>query len=1512
MARKKLNKNLVLLLTLCGSVLMIGVAVVLLLQLQATDPARFAQLAESREAEGDYEGAILFYQKAWERSQDVNYLIRRGEVAVEWGELGLALECWRNAVIARPASMEARTRELNLQFEMARLYGDLNSWLAVAEKAEGMLSAEGERSTKDEAFARNAFGMALVNLASQDEENPARGLEDLERAVALDADKYEYEIDLAREYIAAERVEDGEQLFQTLTSKYAEPGAASSTCQLAYAEYRSTVDPRDDAEPYFLQSIEFAGDDADLLLKARVGYAGFISQKWARIVNESGRNEEVDALLAKAESILKQAIEDQPDSFEPYLRLSFLYQRLLQRHEDTIALCESRLSQSFSRKGVEAARNRLNVFLLNIWASEACVSLAEAEDDVTAKEEHIAKAEQYLADAKGEAPNHPLAFHQEGKLRMAQGRDRAALEAFRNADSRFRTLNRVDWDLKTTLAQLHIQLKQPGAALELLEGVMPAARASKLNDLRFWLLYAQALLETGDHRKAVSVLDPILVTNPDLQVAMQLKAAALERLGRPKQAGELISSVETAAILQARDSLNQGDTETALTILRDAHRQNPGHFRLTGTLVSELVRLKQLDEAREVIARAEAASSDPAQIRALAVWVDPDLSEQERDEKLLALIKSEGDAFQQAIDLLDFHQQRGNYEEALAALLEAQDLVARRATPQAAAAPTAAAHSLIRLKMQLALRLDDEATMVAARDEAVRGDTDGAGGKTMVGLYHMMRKEWDLAATAFRGALDIQGTDAETMGNLGECFLMLGRNDDATTYLERAVRINPRLAIAHRGLARLAKVRGDTDTHKRHLNQCRRLIPDDPWVRAELMALREQADRVSAIARREAMLKENPDDVANLRRLAALCAMEGVTEKADKYYGMLLSRDPDNRNLVVSVSSYYRQTGRPERALALAETYAAGQQDAAGQADARIVVAMHYINTGDLEAAEATLLEAAETATTLQLTRSLGEFYQRYAGRPREAVKWFDMAIAMAEAEGDAIVSRLLESKVKCYLDRNVSDLDAAQTVVQRILAHNPSSQSALLLQSEIYSRRGDIDGSIKTLSDYLVNASDDDLARFHRAKQYIATGQIGAAIDDLDMIKRHNPMALELHPRLLLAGLHFQSGRSDLWVRELESLVEDQPDSTLAVGELVRAYIQEGRWGVADQIITNRINQDDATSRATWYQYRAQVSLGLKQYAKALSDFRRAAELLDYTLPSVLDVMNTYDIAQKGDEAIAYYREHVKPENERASSVARLAHIEATSDRTNEAAHNFRRAMVMAQESPEESPGQILAEIAVAFRGSDAVAVFRGSPAEGVLARANERIVASLMYAEGDHAEAISATRALIDSAADDLERAQLLQEMAQMLAGVGRHEEARAAYESALKLDENNWMLLNNLAFHLADSMGEPLMARPYAERAVELAETAFTLDTLGWIFVGIGDYQRAVAELNQAVRLNPSSAESYYHLGEAYRRLGDFGRALDTLRRAREVAASAGDARFDDDIAASMAKVDNRDKE
>jgi len=72
----------------------------------------------------------------------------------------------------------------------------------------------------------------------------------------------------------------------------------------------------------------------------------------------------------------------------------------------------------------------------------------------------------------------------------------------------------------------------------------------------------------------------------------------------------------------------------------------------------------------------------------------------------------------------------------------------------------------------------------------------------------------------------------------------------------------------------------------------------------------------------------------------------------------------------------------------------------------------------------------------------------------------------------------------------------------------------------------------------------------------------------------------------------------------------------------------------------------------------------------------------------------------------------------------------------------------------------------------------------------------------------------------------------------------------------------------------------------------------------------YPAAIAELSRASRLAPGDASTLYHLGEAYRRDGQFTKATGVLQNALGIAQTQGNDRLRPRIEDARARARQRD--
>lgn len=1499
MAKRKLNKNVVVGVTLFTFLLMIVLSVIMLNQLQRRDPTYFIELAEqSRDAE-QWDQAALYYNEAWKRSQDTRYLVEVGNMLLSAGELPRALGAWQQALLNDTQLIEAHESRLNLLLELATLNTRQADWSEILESADKMLAVVGDAGPQKLAFAHHARGLALVNLGNERPENVPDGLVELQKAAELAPHIIEYPLDLAGEYIRADRTEDGVRIYDALMTEYTEPGAASSRIRLAYAAFEDSRGNQDRARALYEESLALAGDHAEVLNDARVGYARYLVQQWNTGRSDGDRDADADALFDRAETLLRDVIAANPDRYDAYLELADLY-RLAERYEESVEICKKRLARGLLRKGIKATRNKLDTFRLMITASDARVAQSLEEEDPERQEQLLNEAERFVVDARGEFPNHPRMYSQAGRVNVARGKYRAALEDLRRADEAYRAFQTIDWDNKVVLAQVHLQLREAGTARDVLEEVVPdAARLPRQNPL-FWNTYVQALVETNALDRALAVVDRVLLLDPANKDAAHLKAAIFERKGRRDEAAQTIERTtgdrSIAALLRARQLSLEGNAAQAVEVLKEAVAEAPNNLSLVQALVNELYGLGRRDEARAIVDEAKRSNPDNAQLETLAVLMRDDLSESQREAAVLEQAAQEPDGYRRNLDLMNYYLRANDTAKALLHLRQAETHLQNKDTPLAQKATIAQHRALLRAMVRLAAQEDDEQTLRYARDAAIEHDVDGADGKSVVGLYHMAQKEFDLAINAFRGALVDQPTDSWTLVHLGQSLLMVNRVDESVASYERALRINPNEPLAHRDLAMLAKRRGDDEEFRKHLRECERLVPNDPWVAGELIAEHEAANPEDAIARREASLESNPNDVENIRRLAELADEANDLSRADRYFQRWLDLEPDNETAFVRTADYYRRTQRTEKGIELLNRFAAARPDPEAQAHALTLLADLYVDAGNRDQAEEALLRAASKAETLDVALRIGRFYLTTGDEPEKALKWLDLAVQKAEQPRSPQLPQALILRIVCNLNRGVDDLEAAKRDVNRLLDEFPDDPRGLLWRSEIEARTGRLDHAIASLSEYLRRRPDDPYGLLQRAQHQIAHGQTASAIADLVTLKRVDPLAFDLSPRILLANLYLRTGRNDRWIAELEELVHDAPQSARALEELVSAYIRDNRARDADRIITAELNRAGDKPDPRWLSLRARVSIVLGQYDKALSDLQRAAQLSGHTPETLSAVLDVFVQTERYAEGISYFEQHAGDNESNPMLLSRQALLRMLSGDKDRAVEQFRTAMARAIEDGPLAVRAVTADLRRMLPDQrtvdDAIDRFTQTPARGAAVRANDRILVRLYRRAENNPKAVEVIDRLVASATDDADRAALYAEKGEVLHVMNEYDASRQAYEESLRYDPDNWITLNNLAYLLSDAMGQDNVAIAYAKKAVATVENSATLDTLGWIYYGLGDYPSAIAELSRAVRLDPNSSLIHYHLGEAYRRNGQFSEATDVLQSARSMATANDD--------------------
>ncbi len=156
-----------------------------------------------------------------------------------------------------------------------------------------------------------------------------------------------------------------------------------------------------------------------------------------------------------------------------------------------------------------------------------------------------------------------------------------------------------------------------------------------------------------------------------------------------------------------------------------------------------------------------------------------------------------------------------------------------------------------------------------------------------------------------------------------------------------------------------------------------------------------------------------------------------------------------------------------------------------------------------------------------------------------------------------------------------------------------------------------------------------------------------------------------------------------------------------------------------------------------------------------------------------------------------------------------------------------------------------------------------------------------------GKNAEAVDPLEKAVALKPTDMDA---LSTLALVYEAMNRYDDAYRVYETALKVDAHNSLILNNYAYSLSERGLDLKRALTMAQTAVKLEpKNSAYLDTIGWVYFKLGDYEHAESYVREALSLrtpadgSPATLEE--HLGDIFAKTGDMKNAVKYWENALE---------------------------
>ncbi len=261
-------------------------------------------------------------------------------------------------------------------------------------------------------------------------------------------------------------------------------------------------------------------------------------------------------------------------------------------------------------------------------------------------------------------------------------------------------------------------------------------------------------------------------------------------------------------------------------------------------------------------------------------------------------------------------------------------------------------------------------------------------------------------------------------------------------------------------------------------------------------------------------------------------------------------------------------------------------------------------------------------------------------------------------------------------------------------------------------------------------------------------------------------------------------------------------------------------------------------------------VNLNERKFKEAEDAFRKSYELNPANSRGLMGIVQS-DMAQsKPDQALQLLRDESAKSPERLDLYLALGNTAAQTGHYDEAIQAFTSYLnKLDKNSKQRADAYLLLGEVYRRKGDDTSAITNLRQASQILP--DNSVILSTLGLTLDHA---------------------------------GKWTEAKQVYEATLRVQANNGVVLNNLAYLLAEHNGDLDEALTKAGQAKQLYPNLNEIsDTLGWIYLKKNLSDSAIQVFKDLVQKAPNQATFRYHLAMAYSQKGDKPNAIKELQAA-----------------------------
>ncbi len=580
-----------------------------------------------------------------------------------------------------------------------------------------------------------------------------------------------------------------------------------------------------------------------------------------------------------------------------------------------------------------------------------------------------------------------------------------------------------------------------------------------------------------------------------------------------------------------------------------------------------------------------------------------------------------------------------------------------------------------------------------------------------------------------------------------------------------------------------------------------------------------------------------PGQQGVLMQLARADSARGDLASAEKLYRRVIDKDKTYQFAYTELYRLFRFQQKPDAAEQVLKL---AVQNNPKQYSYLPMLALHYYGQKRRDEMVAVLSQIKSHANDYdQAYVTVGDFYLRM-GEADSAIREYKDGISKDAKKKTTYQKRIIEVLMRQGKRTEAAELNTL------ILKEDPTDNDARGLAATFLLDKGDIARALTELQAVVTRAPDNPVAHYN-------LGRAHAARSEWEQARQQFTKALELRPdyvmaRLALAQLQVSRGEFDAALKTAEAVLTVDRGNVNARLIQSAALLGEKKFGDSRVMLDAMLKANPASADVVFQL--GVVNLAENKFKDAEDSFRRAYQLNPANSRGLMGIVETNMAQNKTEAALALLEAEANKAPNRIDFLMALANTAVRAGKYDLAITTFQKVLGTLDKN-SKLQGDINYRLGETYRR------------------------------KGDLGNSIKSLQKARETLPDNTV---VLGTLALVLDSGGRKTEAKQVYEATLKLDQNNGVALNNLAFLLAENSGDLNDALTKATRAKQLLPNLPEVsDTLGWIYLKKQMSESAIEIFKELVSKQPNQSTFRYHLAMALSQKGDKSRALEQLKEA-----------------------------